>query len=115
MTTDCIFCKIIAKKIPAKIVYEDEKVIAIKDLNPQAPHHFLIIPREHIATLNDCLPKHNELLGHMFQIAKKIAHDLGVYEEGYRLVTNCNKIAGQSVFHIHTHFLAGRTFTWPPG
>jgi histidine triad (HIT) family protein len=112
---DCLFCKIIAGEIPAKILYQDDQVVVIDDINGQAPHHKLILPREHIATLNDLQPVNNELVGHMFQTAKKIAKDAGVADAGYRVVMNCNKGAGQSVFHIHLHLLGGREFNWPPG
>ncbi len=115
MTTNCLFCKIIRKEIPAKIVYDDDKVIAFEDINPQAPHHLLILPKEHIPTVNDLMAKHNELMGHMIQVAKKLAKDYGIDEKGYRLVFNCNKDAGQAVHHIHMHFLGGRKMGWPPG
>ncbi len=115
MTTDCIFCKIINKEIPAKIIYEDDKTLAFEDSNPQAPTHVLIIPKAHIPTLNDLEPKHNELIGHMTQVAKKIATDCSINESGYRIVTNCNAGAGQAVFHIHMHLLGGRQLHWPPG
>ncbi|HSW70090.1 MAG TPA: histidine triad nucleotide-binding protein [Gammaproteobacteria bacterium] len=112
---DCLFCKIASGEIPAKLIYEDPQVIAFDDINPQAPHHKLIIPRKHIATLNELSVEDNALLGHMVQAAKKIAVELGIAEEGYRLVMNCNSGAGQSVFHIHAHLLGGRQMKWPPG
>ncbi len=112
---DCLFCKIAAGEIPTKFIYEDDFVVAFDDINPQAPHHKLIIPRKHIATLNDLPMEDNALLGHMVQAAKKIAADLGIANEGYRLVMNCNRGAGQSVFHIHAHLLGGRQMLWPPG
>lgn len=112
---DCLFCKIINGDIPAKISYRDDLVIAIDDINPQSPHHKLIIPHKHIATINDLSTDDNALLGHMVQTAKKIAADLNIAEEGYRLVLNCNAGAGQSVFHIHMHLLGGRRMIWPPG
>lgn len=112
---DCLFCKIAAGEIPAKLVYEDDKAVAFDDINPQAPHHTLIIPRKHIATANDILPEDNALIGHLFQVAKKLAGDLGIADEGYRLVMNCNQGAGQTVFHIHAHLLGGRPLSWPPG
>lgn len=111
----CIFCKIADKKIPAKLVYEDDKVVAFDDINPQAPTHTLIIPREHIATVNDLAPKHNELVGHMFQVAREIAKQKGIDASGYRSVFNCNRDSGQEVFHIHLHVLGGRRMSWPPG
>lgn len=112
---DCIFCKIAEKKIPAKLVYEDDKVVAFDDINPQAPTHTLIIPREHIPTVNDLHPEHNALVGHMFQVAKEIARIKGIAESGYRSVFNCNRDSGQEVYHIHLHVLGGRKMSWPPG
>ncbi len=112
---DCLFCKIIKGEIPAKLIYQDDKVVAIDDINPQAPHHKLIMPKKHIATLNDLATADNELIGHMVQVAKKLAKDFNIAEEGYRVVMNCNAGAGQSVFHIHMHFLGGRPMMWPPG
>ena len=112
---DCIFCKIADKKIPAKLVYEDDKVVAFDDINPQAPTHTLIIPREHIATVNDLQPSHNALVGHMFQVAREVAKQKGIAESGYRSVFNCNRDSGQEVFHIHLHVLGGRKMSWPPG
>ncbi len=104
----CVFCKIVKKELPAKIVYEDDKVMAFHDINPQAPIHILIIPKEHIETVNDLEEKHKELIGHIFLVAKKIAKDLGVDEKGYRILINCNKDGGQEVYHIHFHFFAGK-------
>lgn len=112
---DCLFCKIVKGEIPAKITYRDDLVIAFADINPQAPHHLLIVPHQHIATLNDLLPENNALVGHMMQTAKKLAQQLQIEEAGYRVVMNCNAGAGQTVFHIHLHLLGGRHFTWPPG
>jgi histidine triad (HIT) family protein len=112
---DCLFCKIVNGDIPAAIIYRDDKVIAFNDINPQAPHHILIVPHKHIATLNDLLVDDNELLGHMAQTAKNLATKLGIADEGYRLIMNCNAGAGQTVFHIHMHLLGGRQLTWPPG
>lgn len=112
---DCIFCKVIKGEIPAKVVYRDDSVIAIEDINPQAPHHLLILPQKHIATLNDLNEEDNELIGHMVQTAKKLAKELGLADDGYRLVMNCNQGAGQTVFHIHLHLMGGRMFRWPPG
>jgi histidine triad (HIT) family protein len=113
--TDCIFCKIINKQIPATIIYEDDFVIAFDDIAPKAPIHKIIIPREHIKTINDLEPKHNELIGHMMQVAKKLAKQYGIEESGYRVLTNCNRDGGQMVFHLHMHLLGGRSLTWPPG
>jgi histidine triad (HIT) family protein len=113
--SDCLFCKIAAGEIPAAIVYQDEAVVAFKDINPQAPLHALIIPRRHIATLNDLTPNDDELVGSMFRTAAALAKQHGYHERGYRTVFNANREAGQTVFHIHLHLLAGRGLTWPPG
>ena len=112
---DCIFCKIIEGKIPAKILYQDEQVIAFPDVNPKAPEHVLIIPRRHIATLNDLTPEDTQLAGHLMQVAKQLAAKLGIAESGYRVLMNCNAGGGQAVFHIHLHLLGGRIMHWPPG
>lgn len=112
---NCLFCKISEGEIPAKIIYQDDLVVAFDDINPQAPQHKIIIPRRHIATLNDLTPTDNELIGHMIGTAKMLAKTLHIDEEGYRLVFNCNHGAGQTVFHIHLHFLGGRPMRWPPG
>jgi histidine triad (HIT) family protein len=112
---DCIFCQIAEQQVPANIIYEDDYVVAFDDLEPQAPEHKLIIPRIHISTVNDLTEEHKDLIGHMFLTAKKIAHNLDLDEDGYRLVMNCQPRAGQSVFHIHLHVLAGRQMQWPPG
>ncbi|OGF48533.1 MAG: histidine triad nucleotide-binding protein [Candidatus Firestonebacteria bacterium RIFOXYA2_FULL_40_8] len=111
----CIFCKIVQKQIPAKIVYEDEKVLAFEDSTPQAPVHILIIPKEHIPTVNDINESHKEILSALFAVAKKIAEENNIAQRGYRLVMNTNAEAGQSVFHIHLHILGGRHMAWPPG
>ena len=105
---ETIFLKIINREIPGDIVYEDERVIAFKDINPSAPIHVLIVPKKHIRTVNDLGADDADLIGQMFLVAKKLAADLGVAEKGYRLVMNCNDEGGQEVFHIHLHFLAGR-------
>ncbi len=112
---NCLFCRIIERKVPAKIVYEDERVLAFEDINPQAPIHVLVIPRKHISTSLEIKDEDNELIGYLFQIANKIAADRKIAERGFRLVMNCNREAGQSVFHIHLHLLAGRPMRWPPG
>lgn len=113
---DCLFCKIAEQKIPAKIIYQDDKVVAFEDINPQAPHHKIIISRQHIATLNDIKTKEeSDLLGYMTQIATQLAKQFDIDKKGYRLVWNCNSGAGQSVFHIHLHLLGGRQMLWPPG
>ncbi len=113
--TNCIFCKIISGDIPAKLIYSDDHVIAIDDLHPQAPQHKLIIPRKHIATLNDLMPEDTLLVGQLTQTARHLAQELGIAEDGYRVVMNCNAGSGQTVFHIHMHLLGGRPLTWPPG
>lgn len=113
--TDCIFCKIASGDIPGDIVYQDDDVLAFRDLNPQAPTHVLVIPRKHIATTNDIQPEDAELIGKMYLAAKQIARDEGIAESGYRCVLNCNREAGQTVFHIHLHILGGRAMGWPPG
>jgi len=112
---ECLFCKVIAGQIPANIVYRDEQVVAFNDISPQAPHHILIVPHKHIATLNDVPVEDNALIGHMAQTAKMLAKQLNIADEGYRIVMNCNPGAGQTVFHIHLHLLGGRPFKWPPG
>lgn len=112
---DCIFCKIADGSIPSKKVYENEHVVAFQDLSPQAPHHILIIPRKHISTLNDFGNEDVQIFGEMGMAAKAIAKSLAVDEQGYRVVVNCNGDGGQTVFHTHMHFMAGRGFTWPPG
>jgi histidine triad (HIT) family protein len=110
-----IFNKIIAKEIPAKIVYEDEQCLAFRDVNPQAPTHILLIPKKEIPTMNDVKPEDQMLLGHLLLTAPKIAKAEGLDEKGYRLVINTNGDAGQTVFHIHMHIIGGRHMGWPPG
>lgn len=112
---DCLFCKIIAGQIPGNFVHQDESMVAIKDVKPQAPLHVLIIPRRHIATLNDLSSEDDALVGSMFRRAAAIAKAHGYDERGYRTVFNTNGEAGQSVFHIHLHVLGGRSLGWPPG
>lgn len=111
----CLFCQIAEGRVPAKIRYRDEHVIAFDDINPQAPHHKIIIPHQHIATLNDAKGQDCELIGRMLTTASMLAKQLGIAEDGYRVVMNCNAGAGQTVFHIHLHLLGGRPMTWPPG
>jgi len=113
--SECIFCKIISKKIPAKIIYEDESVMAFEDTNPQAPVHALVIPKKHISTTLDIKDEDNALIGHLFQTAGKIATGKGIAERGFRLVVNTNPEAGQTVYHVHIHILGGRHMHWPPG
>ena len=112
MTT--IFTKIIEKQIPADILYEDEMVLAFNDINPQAPVHFLVIPKKEIATTNDISEQDDALVGYMHRVAAKVASDLGVAQQGFRTVMNCNKHGGQTVYHIHLHVLAGKPLGWPP-
>lgn len=111
----CIFCKIVSREIASPLLYEDADLIAFQDIDPKAPHHILIIPRAHIATLNDAEETHQAMLGKMMLVAKQIAQKLGVAESGYRVLMNCNSGGGQAVFHIHLHLLAGRQMQWPPG
>lgn len=111
----CIFCEIVAGQLPAEIVFQSEKVIAFNDIRPRAPVHILIIPKQHIPTLNDLKAEHKELIGEMFLAAREIAADTGLTEKGYRTVFNCNSDAGQEVYHIHLHILGGRKLGWPPG
>jgi histidine triad (HIT) family protein len=115
MSDDCLFCRIAAGDIPASIVHEDDQVVAFEDINPQAPHHLVIIPRQHIATINDLEPDDEPLFGKLAATAKAIAAERGFEQSGYRLVINCNSAAGQTVFHIHMHLLGGRNLAWPPG
>ena len=113
--SDCLFCRILAGETKGSIIHEDADLVAIADINPQAPLHVLIIPRRHIATLNDLAPSDDALVGSMFRAAASLAREHGYAERGYRTVFNCNREAGQSVFHIHLHLLAGRPLGWPPG
>ncbi len=113
--SDCLFCKMVAGEVPANVVYEDDEVLAFRDINPQAPTHVLVIPKEHIATLNDLDESHARVMGRLFLAAKQVAEQEGIAEVGYRTVVNCNEDAGQTVFHIHLHLLGGRRLSWPPG
>lgn len=113
--TDCLFCKIRDGEIPAEIVYQDDDVLAFNDVNPQAPVHVLIIPKKHISTVNDIAEKDAATIGKLYLAAKHIAAERKTDEDGYRLVVNCNAMAGQTVYHIHLHLLGGRRMTWPPG
>lgn len=112
---DCLFCAIVEKLIPAKILYENEEVLAFEDVSPQAPSHILIIPKQHIPTLNDLHADQIHLAGQLLYTAKQLAEQLGYAEKGYRVVNNCNEAGGQAVFHLHLHLLGNRTFHWPPG
>ncbi len=111
--TDCLFCKMVSGVIKPDVVFEDDKVLAFRDLNPQAPVHILIIPKTHIATLNDL--DDTQLAGHLLQTAVKIAKAEGLAETGYRTLFNCNQHGGQEVYHLHLHLLGGRQLMWPPG
>jgi histidine triad (HIT) family protein len=112
---DCLFCRIAAGDLPADIVHQDEELVAFRDIHPQAPTHILIIPRRHIETLNDLTAADGEIVGRMILTAQTLAAREGIAEAGYRTVMNCNREAGQSVFHIHLHLLGGRPMGWPPG
>lgn len=112
---DCLFCKMIRGEIQPNTVYEDDRVLAFRDINPQAPTHVLVIPKEHIATINDLGPGDTSLVGELYLAAQEVARSEGLAESGYRTVMNCGRDAGQAVFHIHLHVLGGRPMHWPPG
>ena len=112
---DCLFCKIVAGDIPSAKVYEDDKVYAFRDIEPQAPTHILIIPKEHIASANELTEENASIVGHIFAVAAKIAKEEGIAEGGYRIVNNCGEDGGQTVKHLHFHMLGGRSLAWPPG
>ena len=111
---DCIFCKIAAGEIPSKKVYEDEKVLAFYDIAPEAPVHFLVIPKEHIKCADEINENNSEIIAHIFEVISKVAKELGL-ETGYRIVNNCGEDGGQTVGHLHFHVLGGRLLSWPPG
>ena len=111
----CLFCRIGRSEIPAQKVFEDGEIVAFEDIHPQAPVHVLVIPRLHVATLNDLQSEHDALIGRMHRVAALLARDRGLADRGYRVVMNCNAEAGQSVFHVHLHLLGGRAMQWPPG
>lgn len=113
-SSSCIFCQIVKKQAPAKIIYEDDEVLAFHDINPQAPIHILIVPKKHIPNLLALSPKDTSLIGKIYLAAVKIAKEKKL-QEGFRIVTNSGKLAGQTVYHLHFHFLAGRRLGWPPG
>lgn len=113
--SETLFLDIIERRIPADIVFENEHVIGFRDINPQAPEHVLFVPKKHVRTINDLADDDAETVGRLFLAARDYADSVGVAEEGYRVVMNCNARAGQTVWHIHLHFLAGRNLTWPPG
>ena len=112
---DCIFCKIATGTVPTDKVYENDQALAFRDMHPQAPTHVLIIPKEHLESLNDASQSDEKILGHLLRLAPKIANQLGIAESGYRAVVNTGADGGQSVFHLHVHLLGGRPLTWPPG
>ncbi len=112
---NCLFCKIAAGQIPSKIVYQDQDVVAFADINPQAPHHVLLIPRRHIASMSDITLEDGPILAKLFITTQKLAHQLGIDESGFRFLTNVGPDAGQDVFHLHFHLLGGRRLGWPPG
>ena len=112
---DCIFCDIISGKVKGDVVFDGDRVVAFRDINPQAPVHILVVPKKHIATLNDLTEEDADLIANIVLTAKNLASQEGIQDDGYRLVWNCNRGAGQTVFHIHLHVLGGRVFRWPPG
>lgn len=112
---DCLFCKLVNGDIPANILFQDDDVIAFEDIAPQAPTHFLVIPKRHISTLNDLSLEDAALVGKLPIVAAQIAKEQGLADDGYRVVMNCNEMGGQTVYHIHMHVLGGRNMTWPPG
>ena len=112
---DCLFCKIANGTIPSEFVYEDDRVVAFKDISPEAPHHILIIPREHISSAMEINSTNSDIVGHIFTVAGTIATKLGFDKDGFRIVNNCGKDGGQTVGHLHFHVLAGRNLGWPPG
>lgn len=115
MSADCLFCKISAGDIPATMRYQDEHLIVFEDINPQAPTHLLLVPRKHIPTTLDLADEDKALVGHIFQVAGRMAHDLGFADSGFRIINNCNQDGGQTVWHLHFHLLGQRQLSWPPG
>jgi histidine triad (HIT) family protein len=113
--SDCLFCKIVNRQIPASIVYEDDRVLAFNDTNPQGPTHVLVIPKQHIPSLNDLAPEHDAIVGELARRAAAIAKERGISAGGFRTVFNTNADAGQTVFHVHLHLIGGRRLGWPPG
>ncbi len=112
---DCLFCRIVAGEIPADVVHQDERAIAFRDINPQAPVHLLVIPRDHLESLDEAARSDEALLGHLLRVAARVANELDLSEGGYRTVINTGAGAGQSVFHLHLHVIGGRRLSWPPG
>lgn len=113
--SNCIFCKILSRELPGKIIYEDDICVAFDDINPQAPVHVLIVPREHIPTFNDLTENNKEMIGHLCMVVNKIAEIKKIKEPGFRIVINCNPAGGQMVYHLHIHVMGGRHMSWPPG
>jgi len=113
--TDCLFCKIVKKEINADIIYENNSVLAFKDINPQSPVHILVIPKKHISSLNELQEQDINILSDLFKAIKKIVKDFNIEKDGYRVVINTNKNGGQEVQHLHFHILGGRQLNWPPG
>lgn len=113
--TGCIFCQIVAGQAPSQMLYQDEQVSAFRDIHPLAPTHVLVVPNEHIASVNDLKPEHETLLGHFFSVARQIAHEQGIDQSGYRLVVNTGPNSGQVVFHLHLHLLGGQRMRFPMG
>jgi len=111
----CIFCRIIERRVPARIVFEDDDIVAFEDTNPQAPTHTLVVPRKHLASLKDAAPGDAPLIGRLFMVAAQLARERGLESKGYRTVINTGSWAGQTVYHLHLHLLGGRVFHWPPG
>jgi histidine triad (HIT) family protein len=112
---NCLFCRIIAGEIPGDFIHQDDRAVVLRDINPQAPTHLLVIPKEHLESLDDASRKDEALLGHLLRVGARVAHDAGLGESGYRTVINTGAGAGQSVFHLHVHVLGGRPLNWPPG
>jgi histidine triad (HIT) family protein len=112
---DCLFCQIVARKIPARIVHEDAEVVAFEDIDPQAPVHLLVVPRKHVATLNDLAPEDDALAGKLLRVGAALARARGIADGGWRATVNVNRDAHQLVFHVHLHVMGGRAFGWPPG
>lgn len=112
---NCIFCKIINGEIPSQKVYEDDRILAFKDINPAAPIHIVIVPKEHISSANEINDSNNDVVGHIFKVAAALAKENGIAERGYRIVNNCGEEGGQSVNHLHFHLIGGRNLQWPPG
>jgi histidine triad (HIT) family protein len=112
---DCIFCRVVAGEIPADVIYRDDRAVAFRDINPQAPVHALVIPHEHLDSLDDAAGNDERLLGHLLRVAARVANQEGLSESGYRTIINTGAGAGQSVFHLHLHVVGGRPLRWPPG